>query len=180
VTPQGPRYNHRMLSRRPALALGAALLLLPACGRAPTAEVRAAPSFDLRDLDGGRATLASFKGKVVVLDFWATWCGPCLAELPEYVKFVEKNRGKAVEVIGVVFDSGEPREIQDFVREHRITYRQLLGTDDMAEAFGGNQGFPTTFVIDAQGLIQLTVLGSTPDKFDRLQKTVDKALGAQG
>ena len=53
-------YNHGMLSRRPALALGAALLLLPACGRAPTAEVRAAPSFDLRDLDGGRATLASF------------------------------------------------------------------------------------------------------------------------
>jgi thiol-disulfide isomerase/thioredoxin len=170
-----------MLSRRPALALSAALFLLtlPACGKAPTAEVRAAPSFDLRDLNGGRANLANFKGKVVVMDFWATWCGPCLAELPEYVKFVEKNRGKSVEVVGVVFDSGEPNEIQDFVREHKITYRQLLGTDDMAEAFGGNQGFPTTFVIDAQGLIRLTVLGSTPDKFERLQKTVDAALGTQ-
>jgi thiol-disulfide isomerase/thioredoxin len=168
-----------MLSRRRALALGAGLLLLPACGRAPTAEVRAAPSFDLRDLDGGRATLAAFKGKVVVLDFWATWCGPCLAELPDYARFIENNRGKGVEVVGVVFDSGEPREIQDFVREHRISYRQLLGTDDMAEAFGGNQGFPTTFVIDGQGLIRLTVLGSTPDKFDRLQKTVDAALAAR-
>src|SRR6266536_3907930 len=151
------------------LSLYAALLLLPACGKAPTAIVRAAPSFDLPDLDGGRASLASFKGTVVVMDFWATWCGPCLGELPEYVAFAERNRARGVEVVGVVFDSGEPKEIQDFVREHRVTYRQLLGNDDVAEAFGGNQGLPTTFVIDASGLIRLTVLGSTQDKFERLQ-----------
>jgi thiol-disulfide isomerase/thioredoxin len=162
------------------LALSAALLALPACGPAPTAAVRAAPSFDLPDLNGGRASLSSFKGKVVVLDFWATWCGPCITELPEYVAFAERNRAKGVEVVGVVFESGEPKEVQDFVREHRVTYRQLLGNDDMAEAFGGNQGFPTTFVIDGSGLIRLTVLGSTPDKFERLQKAVDQALGVQG
>ena len=160
-----------------ALAIGAALLG-GACGKAPTGSVRAAPSFDLPALDGGRATLANFKGKVVVLDFWATWCGPCIAELPEYRKFVEKNAARGVEVVGVVFESGEPKEIQDFVREHGVQYRQLLGTDEMAEAFGGNQGFPTTFVIDQQGLIRLTVLGATPDKFERLQKAVGDALAA--
>jgi len=169
-----------MPSRRIVLTLCAALLALSACGKPPTSAMRPAPSFDLADLNGGRASLASLKGKVVVLDFWATWCGPCLSELPDYVRFAERNRARGVEVIGVVFDSGQPKEIQDFVREHRVTYRQLLGNDDMAEAFGGNQGFPTTFVIDGSGVIRLTVLGSTQDKFERLQKAVDQALAVQG
>ena len=67
-----------------------------------------------------------------------------------------------MEVVGVVFDSGEPQEIQDFVREHRIPYRQLLGNDEMLDAFGANQGFPTTFVIDAQGVIRSKIAGRHP------------------
>lgn len=143
-------------------------------------EAQAAPSFDLPALDGGRVTLASLKGKVVVLDFWATWCGPCLVEMPHYAEFVKKNQGRGVEVIGVVFASGEPQEIQDFVREHRISYRQLVGTDDVLDAFKAGSGFPTTFVVDAQGVIRLKMLGATPDKFERLQKAVDEALVARG
>ena len=167
-----------MLRRLPLLLSALALMLAGACGPPPqaAAQAKAAPAFDIPDLAGGRATLSSLKGKVVVLDFWATWCGPCLVELPHYNDFSRQYRPRGVEVVGVVFDSGDPQEIQDFVREHRVEYRQLLGNDQMMEAFGGNMGLPTTFVIDRDGRIRTKFVGSTPDKFDRLQQAVDAVL----
>ena len=156
----------------------AALLLAVACGPPPRADeqAKAAPAFDLPDLAGGRATLASLKGKVVVLDFWATWCGPCIVELPQYNDFARQYKQRGVEVVGVVLDSGEPQEIQDFVREHRVEYRQLIGDDKTMDAFGGNMGLPTTFVIDREGRITTKFVGSTPDKFERLHKAVEAVL----
>jgi thiol-disulfide isomerase/thioredoxin len=165
--------------RRATVALVAGALA--GCAQAPPAEkaIGPAPAFELPDLAGsGKVSLASLSGKVVVLDFWATWCGPCIAEIPDYAEFSTKNRPRGVEVIGVVLDSGEPQEVLDFVREHKILYRQLVGTDRIAEAFGADQGLPTTFVIDGKGVILSKTLGSPPDKFRRLQKTVDRALGA--
>src|SRR5919108_4320419 len=145
----------------------AAALVTTAC-QAPRNEVRAAPAFELPDLAGGKLSLAQLKGKVVVLDFWATWCGPCIKEIPEYAEFWRKNRSRGVEVVGVVCDSGEPSEIQDFIREYKIPYRQLLGDEEVQVAFGALQGFPTTFLIDGQGVIRKKVLGSPPGKFEAL------------
>jgi peroxiredoxin len=154
------------------------LVAASACTKAPAGK-RTAPAFELRDLAGGTVTLSALEGKVVVLDFWATWCGPCLKEIPEYADFWSKNKGRGVEVVGVVVESGEPEEILDFVREHRIPYRQLLGDESVQRDFGATQGLPTTFVIDAGGQIVSKILGSPPDKFARLQKTVDQALGTR-
>jgi len=149
------------------------------CAKGPPPPTGKAAAFELTDLKGGTVSLASLSGKVVVLDFWATWCGPCIKEMPDYAEFYRKNQSRGVEVLGIVLDSGEPQDIEDFLRDNRTPYRQLLGTEKVRNDYGSVDGFPTTFLVDAQGQVRLTIVGATPGKFKMLQETVDALLAGR-
>lgn len=117
------------------------------------AEGKSAPDFTLQDLGGSSFTLSSTKGKVVILDFWATWCPPCRAEIPHFISLYSQYKGQGLEIVGVALDKGGVRDVRPFSEEVGINYPLVIGTQDVTEDYGGIRGIPTTFVIDREGNI---------------------------
>lgn len=112
----------------------------------------AAPAFQLNDLDGKPLSLAEAKGKIVLLNFWATWCGPCRAEIPDLVD-LQKRYADKFEIIALATDEDDPDEVRRFVLQSGINYRVAMISDDIRRSYGGIAALPTSFVIDAQGRI---------------------------
>jgi thiol-disulfide isomerase/thioredoxin len=114
---------------------------------------RPAPAWTLKDLDGNPVSTDQFKDKVVVVDFWATWCGPCVAEIPGYVELQKKYGKDGLVIVGVSLDRISPAKVKAFAQKHGMNYTVALGSQDTADAFGGFEAIPTTFLIDRQGRI---------------------------
>ena len=144
------------MNRSLALPLLTACLLALACEpleRTPSvgrAASEFAPEFTLDRLGGGQASLVDFRGKPVLVDFWATWCEPCEESIPVLLAFQEKYAGR-VQVLGVSVD-WEREAVAPFAKEHGMTYPVLFGDESLALDYGA-PGFPALFVVDADGRI---------------------------
>ncbi len=144
-----------------------AALALAGCGSSGTkngatvgfSQGQTAPAFALTDINGQPVSLAEYKGKVVMVNFWATWCGPCRAELPDLVKLHDAYKDKGFVLLGVSADEEGPSLVKAFAEKNGLTY-SIPMADQASLANYGVRAFPTTFVIDANGVIQKSWVGA--------------------
>ncbi|MGI9072037.1 MAG: peroxiredoxin family protein [Bryobacteraceae bacterium] len=122
-------------------------------------ERKAAPEFTLTDANGSSVKLSDYRGKVVLLNFWATWCGPCTLEIPWFIDFEQEFKSRGFEVVGISMDDDGWAAIKPYVAEHKMNYRVLLGNDSVSQLYGGVEALPTTFIIDRDGKIASVHVG---------------------
>lgn len=145
-------------------------------GRPVAAKVApAAPGILLTGLDGKSFNTSSYQGKVVLVNFWAAWCTPCAAEIPQFVAMQEKYRQQGLQILGISMDDADD-VLRKFYREHKMNYPVVAGDLKIADAYGGVLGLPTTFVIGRDGRVEDKIVGSTD--FPKLEQEVATLLQA--
>lgn len=137
-----------------------------------SAKYPMAPAFSLTDLQGQKVSLDDYRGKVVILDFWATWCGPCRMEIPGFVQLQQKYGPQGFQIIGVSMDDG-PQPVRQFYQQFHMNYPVAMGNEKLGELYGGIIGLPTTFVIGRDGRIYDKIPGAVePGLFDTEIRTL--------
>jgi peroxiredoxin len=114
---------------------------------------RLAPDFELRSLDGKSVRLSDFHGKVVLLNFWATWCVPCKAEMPWFVELQNKYRTEGLQVVGIAMDDASQQDLRKFTNDLGVNYPILIGTDTVGDSYGGVQFLPFSLYISRDGRV---------------------------
>ena len=159
--------------RKPLLFLSLAAVGLVGCNQHPTSrpqpkqDVIAAgeigsrlPDFSVKDLQGREISSADLRGKVVLIDFWATWCQPCKKEMPGYQKLLDRYGSRGLAVVGFKFDT--MRDMEDpvqFAKRIGVRYPLAVAADDLKQKFGGIEGLPTTLLYDRDGILRNKVIG---------------------
>lgn len=150
-----------------------AVLLLSAC--APAAPPVAAPPLTLPDLSGKPVSLSDFAGKIVLVDFWATWCEPCRDELPDLLRLQKTYAGRGLVILGVSMNAGGKKAVKEYVRENDIPYPIVLADGQPVEGYRVI-GLPTAFLIDRRGRIVKKYLGPKP--FSEISADIESLLKA--
>jgi cytochrome c biogenesis protein CcmG/thiol:disulfide interchange protein DsbE len=141
------------------LVIGIALLsgwpgTVTAMAQSPKpATYTVAPGFSRHDLDHRNVNLSAYRGKVVLLNFWATWCAPCLTEIPRFAEWQQKYGGRGLQVIGISMDDDEA-PVHAAYKKYKLNYPVLMGDEQLGELYGGVLGLPVTFLIDRNGKIR--------------------------
>ena len=134
-------------------------------GAAPgIGERKPAPDFTLPDEAGKSVRLSEFRGQVVLLNFWATWCGPCKVEIPWFVEFEQAYRDAGFAVLGVSLDQDGWKSVKPYIEAKKVNYRVMLGDDEIARRYGGLESIPATVLIDKAGRIAATHVGLVEKK----------------
>ena len=143
----------------------------------PSLKGQLAPDFALQSLDGKTVHLSDFRGKAVLLNFWATWCQPCKIEMPWFADLQRQYAAEGLQVVGIAMDEASPEDIGKFAKDLGVNYPVLVGKEEVGNAYGGVQFLPATFYIGRDGKVVDKVFGLKGR--GEIESAIKKAL-AQG
>ncbi len=150
--------------KRFILVLLPLILVLFVCAKAEKTSIfgnnsSQAPDFTVKDLKGREISLSNYSGKVVFLNFWATWCGPCKAEIPDFIEAYKQYKDKGMEIIGISVDRISPKSVLKFAEKYKINYPVVMSTNKIKKDYEPGPYVPTTIIIDKEGKIRHRHIG---------------------
>ena len=135
-------------------------------GQPTSNQAKVAPAFQLKDLQGRRIRLSDYRGKVVLINFWATWCAPCQAEMPELVKLQREYASRGLQVISITCPPERKTIVRRVARKFRLNYPVLFGTRETTRLYEADDVLPVTIIVDRDGIIRGRILGILePEEF---------------